>query len=191
MWSSRAPHFLLTCLSSGRDRLAHRCRAIMSKLEQLASLLCRIALVREVRRRSPAHHGSWKRTRRLLALLAPRHHSYLRAGEARRLRHSLMNSTEPVKFVALPHDLILVQRPALLHSLPNFHWCLQSRPPCLLRLALVLQASTKLKLLGGLGALLLLLTLQFRQTLLQLTNREIVVPFHGRDRGHNPRRPCS
>ena len=41
VWSSRAPSFLLTCLSSNRDLLALRCRAIMSRLEQLGcKLLC-------------------------------------------------------------------------------------------------------------------------------------------------------
>ena len=45
-------------------------------------------------------------------------------------------------------------------------------PPA--RLGLFLQVGAKLKLLGSLGALLLLRTFQLRQTLLQRTHQEIV-----------------
>ena len=87
------------------------------------------------------------------------HHSCLRAVEARLCRHSLSRELS-----ALLHDLVLVQRPGPVHTLQSLRWRDQFRLPCLLRLALILHASAKLKLLGSLGALVLLLTFQFRQT---------------------------
>ena len=96
------------------------------------------------------------------------------------------NNPRPVEFVTFLNDLVLVQRPALLHTFESLHLREQFRLPCFLRFGLFLQASAKLKLLGRLGALLLLLTFQFRQTLLQLTHREIIGSLSGRDRGCRP-----
>ena len=101
---------------------------------------------------------------------------------------SLWYTRDPVKFIALLHDLSLDQRPAVVHILESLHLLEQFRLQCFLREVLFVQDTVQhLRLLAQLVQLpleriedleihhaLLFLAFRFCQTLVQLKHREIV-----------------